>query len=616
MLMGVVNAQLSDAAIGAASAGAAIGAAASVAGSRTAELEGLSDAAIGAAAAGAAIGAAAAVAGSRTAELEGVLNQRTVELAETNEKLVAVDKKCIQLQKEKELIEKKMQRIEKSKEQSTKELREQLDMSQENVRQQLKTKDQKITGVMDELATVNALYNEALVDLEQSKADDKELSELRLMKAAIDTKEKQQAGAKRLDEVEKQYKDEQVTRKKYFNQMQDMRGKIRVFCRVRPMLKFELDRGQQFGLNLPDELTITHPWKEEKKHREYNFDTVFNPGCNQDQVFEDTKHLVQSAIDGYNVCLFAYGQTGSGKTFTIYGSEKDPGLTPRGVNELFQIIDKDAGKYTFSVSMYMLELYQETLLDLLAAKATPRMERMGSMSMSARKAEDDNRLEIKKDPKGMVVVNGATVVEVTSAKQLTAAIEAGQQRRHVASTQMNRESSRSHLVISIIIETTNLQTQNMTRGKLSFVDLAGSERVKKSGSTGENLKEAQAINKSLSALGDVISALATEQVHIPYRNHKLTMLMSDSLGGNAKTLMFVNVSPSDSNVDETQNSLLYATRVRTIKNDAKKDEANKDATRFKKMVDQWKEVAGMDPSARPPVDETPDEGPTEDDYNP
>lgn len=118
-------------------------------------------------------------------------------------------------------------------------------------------------------------------------------------------------------------------------------------------------------------------------------------------------------------------------------------------------------------------------------------------------------------------------------------------------------------------------------------------RIKKSGSTGEQLKEAQAINKSLSALGDVISALATDAVHIPYRNHKLTMLMSDSLGGNAKTLMFVNVSPTDQNLDETQNSLLYATRVRTIKNDPNKDETNREITRLKRHIDYWKQQAVM-----------------------
>jgi hypothetical protein len=132
----------------------------------------------------------------------------------------------------------------------------------------------------------------------------------------------------------------------------------------------------------------------------------------------------------------------------------------------------------------------------------------------------------------------------------------------------------------------------VTRGKLSFVDLAGSERVKKSGAAGDTMKEAQAINKSLSALGDVISALASEQAHIPYRNHKLTMLMSDSLGGNAKTLMFVNVSPTDGNLEETQNSLTYATRVRTIKNSASKDTASKEMQRLKTALATWRQRAG------------------------
>jgi hypothetical protein len=148
------------------------------------------------------------------------------------------------------------------------------------------------------------------------------------------------------------------------------------------------------------------------------------------------------------------------------------------------------------------------------------------------------------------------------------------------------------LIFSLVIETTDLQTQGVTRGKLSFVDLAGSERVKKSGAAGATMKEAQAINKSLSALGDVISALAEEKPHVPYRNHKLTMLMSDSLGGNAKTLMFVNVSPSDGNLEETQNSLTYATRVRTIKNSASKDVADKEMQRLRAAVASWRAKAG------------------------
>jgi hypothetical protein len=189
-------------------------------------------------------------------------------------------------------------------------------------------------------------------------------------------------------------------------------------------------------------------------------------------------------------------------------------------------------------------------------------------------------------------VPNATIVPVTSEDEIIEVIHTGLKVRKTAGTKMNVESSRSHLIFSLVMETTDLQTGALTKGKLSFVDLAGSERVKKSGAEGDTLKEAQAINKSLSALGDVISALASEQQHIPYRNHKLTMLMSDSLGGNAKTLMFVNVSPTDGNVEETQNSLTYATRVRTIKNDNGKSVESKEVQHLKQQVAHWRQKAG------------------------
>lgn len=534
---------------------------------------------------------------TRVQDLEVLLDARSKEVEEAHARVAAVEKQLVQLAKEKELIEKKIGRLEKAKEQETNELKARLEETQAEARTQIAAKDARINEVIDKLAETNSMYEAARAEAEQIRADEAELEELREMRADIERKDKQHAmiienQARRLDELEKLYKEEQVNRKKYFNQMEDMKGKIRVFCRVRPILPFETDKGANFALNVQDELTISHTWRDEKKPREYGFDVVFGPQVAQEAVFEDTRHLVQSAVDGYNVCIFAYGQTGSGKTFTIYGSEKEPGLTPRGVQELFRIIERDGSKYTFSIRLYMLELYQDSLADLLLPP--PRQK-------NAQPAELP-RLEIKKDQKGMVTVMGATVIEVTSSRELMAALEAGQQRRHTSSTQMNRESSRSHLIMSIIIESTNLQTQSVTKGKLSFVDLAGSERVKKSGSVGENLKEAQAINKSLSALGDVISALATEQQHIPYRNHKLTMLMSDSLGGNAKTLMFVNVSPSDGNLDETQNSLVYATRVRTIKNDASKNETNKETLKLRKAIEYWKEQAGLQPEQRAAVD--------------
>ena len=190
---------------------------------------------------------------------------------------------------------------------------------------------------------------------------------------------------------------------------------------------------------------------------------------------------------------------------------------------------------------------------------------MNDLLLPPDKMKAPPKLDIKKDAEGLGDCAERDCRASGVEEDIQEVIDAGLSVRKVTSTKMNVESSRSHLIFSLIIETTDLQTQTVTKGKLSFVDLAGSERLKKSGATGDTMKEASH-NKSLSALGNVISALATEQAHIPYRDHKLTMLMSDSLGGNAKTLMFVNVSPTDGNLEETQNSLTYATRVRTIKN--------------------------------------------------
>jgi hypothetical protein len=311
--------------------------------------------------------------------------------------------------------------------------------------------------------------------------------------------------------------------------MEEMKGKIRVFARSRPFNDRERAEKQAPAITFPDEFTLEHPWKEEKKPRSYAFDACFPSDSTQEQVFEQVKYLVQSALDGYNVCIFAYGQTGSGKTFTIAGNEAAPGLMPRALRELCRIIAAERGKTAVALKAYMLELYQDTLVDLL---------------LPEQRGVERPRLDIKKDAKGWVTVTNATWRDPEGYTELIGVVDEGSARRRVANTQMNTESSRSHSVFSVVIESTDLQTQTVTKGKLSFVDLAGSERVKKSGATGEQLKEAQAINLSLAALGNVISALATDAPHVPYRDHKLTMLMSDSLGGSAKTLMFVNISPA------------------------------------------------------------------------
>ncbi|XP_064979395.1 kinesin-like protein KIN-14I isoform X1 [Musa acuminata AAA Group] len=487
------------------------------------------------------------------------------------------------LLKEKSLFEQKIQRLEKRKNDEKSTLEKKFEEERRILKTRITELEHKLQGIMQDLSIANASISMKNKEIDELQNNAKELEELREWKAVytadIDRKNEQTAAilkkqGAQLIELEALYKEEQVLRKKYYNMIEDMKGKIRVFCRLRPLNEKEISEGEKNIVASLDEFTLAHPWKDEKS-KQHIYDRVFNQSASQNEVFEDTKYLVQSAVDGYNVCIFAYGQTGSGKTFTIYGSESNPGLTPRATEELFRVIKRDSSKYSFSLKVYMVELYQDTLVDLLLPKSAKRL-----------------KLEIKKDSKGLVSIENVTIVHISNFDELKAIISRGSEQRHTAGTQMNDESSRSHLIVSIIIESTNLQTQSLARGKLSFVDLAGSERVKKSGSSGNQLKEAQSINKSLSALADVIIALCSDGQHIPYRNHKLTMLMSDSLGGNAKTLMFVNVSAAESNLEETYNSLMYASRVRLIVNDPSKNVSSKEVARLKKLVAYWKEQAG------------------------
>uniref|UniRef100_A0A7N1A0X2 Kinesin-like calmodulin-binding protein n=1 Tax=Kalanchoe fedtschenkoi TaxID=63787 RepID=A0A7N1A0X2_KALFE len=501
------------------------------------------------------------------------------ELKARDENLRTVEETVKRLANEKSALEQRIIRLVQKKADEIKLLEDKIEQERKSVKLQVSEVEKKLEGVKQDLAVAKSCLQEKDAECASLQQNLQELEELREMKQDIDRKNEQTAAilkmqGNQLAELEKLYKEEQVLRKRYFNTIEDMKGKIRVYCRLRPLNEKEIAEKDKAVLSSTDEFTVEHPWRDEKS-KQHIYDRVFNGNSTQEEVFEDTRYLVQSAIDGYNVCIFAYGQTGSGKTFTIYGSDNNPGLTPRATSELFKIMRRDANKYSFLLKTYMVELYQDTLVDLLLPKNSKRL-----------------KLDIKKDTKGMVSVENVTVASISTIEELKRIIQLGSERRHTSGTQMNDESSRSHLVLSIVIESTNLQTQSVSRGKLSFVDLAGSERIKKSGSSGSQLKEAQSINKSLSALGDVISALASGGQHIPYRNHKLTMLMSDSLGGNAKTLMFVNTSPAESNLDETYNSLTYASRVRSIINDPSKNEASKEVVRLKKLVAYWKEQAG------------------------
>eukprot|EP01052_Picozoa_sp_SAG31_P011669 SAG31_NODE_665_length_12992_cov_3.676181_3_plen_743_part_00 len=451
-----------------------------------------------------------------------------------------------------------------------------------------KKTDERNTKLLDKLKADLAAKNEAFEELQQEvkklrvagSGADKELAELRAVAekaaATADAKaavESELAGLKAdFHALEKSYKDQVTLRKKYYNIIEDMKGKIRVYARCRPMAQYEIEKQCKPSVSFPDEYTVDIQMGNGKGTRSFAYDCAFTPDSTQEETYEETSTLIQSALDGYNVCVFAYGQTGSGKTFTMIGSESMPGLLPRAMIDIYKRKEELADDYTINVKTYMLELYNDQILDLL-----------GTHKKSSGGGKQDG-LVVKKDKNGMVFCPGSTVVDCPTLELLQECWKKGESSRHVGFTKMNAGSSRSHLIISILIESIDLKTGNKSVGKLSLVDLAGSERAGKTGATADRLKEAQSINKSLSALGDVISALSAGAEFIPYRNNKLTMLMSDSLGGNAKTLMYVNISPADYNTDETLTSLAYAARVKMITNDANKNQESKEVARLKEQI--------------------------------
>eukprot|EP00736_Rhodelphis_marinus_P002018 Rmarinus@m.10383 len=423
---------------------------------------------------------------------------------------------------------------------------------------------------------IKSLKKEVETLKKQTAGTSKEIKELKeqaeqaqALQVELDAaKQEIKKGRKEYVALEESYKEQVVLRKKLHNTIEDMKGKIRVYCRTRPMAQYEIENQSKSIVDFPDEFTIA--LSTSKGVKSFQYDQVFPAGTSQSQVYEETCNLVQSAVDGYNVCIFAYGQTGSGKTFTMMGGGTPDlaGITPRALKEIFQLRDK-MKDFEFKIECYMLELYNDQLVDLLVPKG----------------ASERAKLDIKKDSKGMVFVAGAEIKSCPDLQDLENWLRFGEKSRHVGGTKMNAQSSRSHLVFSVLIHTKNLNTGAGASGKLSLVDLAGSERASKTGATAERLREAQSINKSLSALGDVISALSNGEKFIPYRNNKLTNLMSDSLGGNAKTQMFVNISPADYNCDETLTSLVYASRVKLITNDASKNAESKEIKRLKHIID-------------------------------
>jgi len=297
--------------------------------------------------------------------------------------------------------------------------------------------------------------------------------------------------------------------------------------------------------------------------KDFTFDAVYDATTIQSHFYDQTGYpVVESVLDGYNGTIFAYGQTGTGKTHTMMGGDGDlAGVIPRTFGHIFNSIGMTPNKKHLVRASY-LEIYNEEIRDLLSKN--PKQ-----------------KLDLKDHPDSGVFVKDLSNLIVTSVEDLLRVMEVGHKNRSVASTLMNNESSRSHSIFTITVETAEKGQDDKDHfcvGKMNMVDLAGSERQQKTGSSGETLKEATKINMSLSALGNVISALVDAKTSfIPYRDSKLTRLLQDSLGGNTKTVMCACVGPVDYNYDETLSTLRYAYRAKSIKNKPKINEDPKDA---------------------------------------
>ncbi|XP_050304320.1 kinesin heavy chain [Anthonomus grandis grandis] len=323
---------------------------------------------------------------------------------------------------------------------------------------------------------------------------------------------------------------------------------IKVVCRFRPLNDSEEKAGSKFVVKFPsggEENCISIGGKV------YLFDKVFKPNATQEKVYnEAAKSIVSDVLAGYNGTIFAYGQTSSGKTHTMEGVLGDPhkqGIIPRIVNDIFNHIYAMEENLEFHIKVSYFEIYMDKIRDLLD---------VSKVNLSVH--EDKNRVPF---------VKGATERFVSSPEEVFESIEEGKSNRHIAVTNMNEHSSRSHSVFLINVKQENLENQKKLSGKLYLVDLAGSEKVSKTGAEGTVLDEAKNINKSLSALGNVISALADgNKTHIPYRDSKLTRILQESLGGNARTTIVICCSPASFNEAETKSTLEFGKRAKTVKN--------------------------------------------------
>lgn len=361
----------------------------------------------------------------------------------------------------------------------------------------------------------------------------------------------------------------------------DMCSHVKVVVRVRPENSRELEGNFKKVVQVVDNHMLIFDPKEQdmtfftaqkrcrdvrtraNKDLKFVFDCVFGETSSQIDVFDNsTKDIIDGVLNGYNCTVFAYGATGAGKTHTMLGSENSPGVMYLTMNELFNRIDQVKNEKIFDVAFSYLEIYNENIRDLLASSGS---------------------LAVREDSTKGVVVQGLTLHQPKSAEHILEALDYGNKNRTQHPTDVNASSSRSHAVFQVYLrqqDKTASLNPNVRVAKMSLIDLAGSERASATNAKGARFREGANINRSLLALGNVINALAdpkSKKAHIPYRDSKLTRLLKDSLGGNCRTIMIANVSPSSLSYDDTYNTLKYANRAKEIKSSLKSNVVSLDS---------------------------------------
>lgn len=416
----------------------------------------------------------------------------------------------------------------------------------------------EIESLQFDLSVMKTRASKVQLDVDTSFSNIDEEDEA-VLRARIEERDK------RIAELEAEVLKGEQVRRQMHNVIQELRGNIRVFVRTRPFLPGDKQNNESPIDVSPDGEALSITDRRSGSPLDFKFDKVFPPSAGQEIVFDEVSGFVQSALDGYNVCLFSYGQTGSGKTHTMQGCGNGAmrGIIPRAVEQILsQTKTLQAQKWNFTISASFLEIYNENLKDLLVSMK----------QTNSKKQNKDAKLAIKRNREGKSFVQGLTAIPIETKEssegmvQLEALMGVAARARSVASTKMNSQSSRSHSVFMLHLNGYNDDSGAIVSGALNLCDLAGSERLDRSGAGADakRLKETQSINKSLSCLGDVFNALATGAAHVPYRNSKLTYLLQDCLSGDGKALMFVNLSPTTASSSESLCSLRFAQRVNQV----------------------------------------------------